>query len=209
MNTITDFSTLSAVPNGAYRFIALDVETANGNAHSICQIGLACVHYNGQMDSYSQFINPFDDFSSFNINLHGISETTVEHAPDFETVLHHLRPLLDQHTLIQHSSFDKRAMNAACDRHDLPNLLSVWLDSVVISRTAWPEFKGNGGHGLAHLKKQLNLDFKHHDAAEDARAAAQVVLLAEQHTDKPFQDLAKGKVKKLKKSPPPSAATPA
>ncbi|WP_306456108.1 hypothetical protein [Octadecabacter ascidiaceicola] len=38
---------------------------------------------------------------------------------------------------------------------------------------------GNGGHGLANLKKVLGLQFKHHDAGEDARAAAEVTLKAE------------------------------
>ena len=38
---------------------------------------------------------------------------------------------------------------------------------------------GNGGHGLASLKQHLGLVFDHHDAGEDARAAAEVVLRAE------------------------------
>ncbi|WP_394805045.1 3'-5' exonuclease family protein [Tritonibacter scottomollicae] len=44
---------------------------------------------------------------------------------------------------------------------------------------AWPELRGNGGHGLANLKKVLGLQFKHYDAGEDARAAAEVTLKAE------------------------------
>ena len=39
--------------------------------------------------------------------------------------------------------------------------------------------RGNGGHGLASLKQHLGLEFDHHDAGEDARAAAEVVLRAE------------------------------
>ena len=42
--------------------------------------------------------------------------------------------------------------------------------------------KGNGGHGLGKLKQVLNLDFHHHDAGEDARAAAMVVLRAQATT---------------------------
>ncbi|WP_342713966.1 hypothetical protein [Loktanella salsilacus] len=49
---------------------------------------------------------------------------------------------------------------------------------MTIARAAWPELKGNGGHGLANLKQELGLDFDHHDAGEDARAAAMVVLRA-------------------------------
>lgn len=54
-----------------------------------------------------------------------------------------------------------------------------WQDSVTVARKAWPELKGNGGHGLASLKGHLGLSFDHHDAGEDARAAAEVVLHAE------------------------------
>ena len=71
----------------------------------------------------------------------------------------------------------------------------LWLDSVRIARAAWPEFKGNGGHGLGHLKRALALDFHHHDAEEDARAAALVVLKAEARLGLPFAEIA----------PPPAA----
>ena len=50
----------------------------------------------------------------------------------------------------------------------------------------WPELKGNGGHGLASLKSHLNLQFHHHDGEEDARAAAEIVLLAEKRTGLEF-----------------------
>jgi len=60
---------------------------------------------------------------------------------------------------------------------DVPGLR--WTDSVTIARRAWPELKGNGGNGLASLKRVLGLRFHHHDAGEDARAAAQVVIHAE------------------------------
>ena len=49
--------------------------------------------------------------------------------------------------------------------------------------------KGNGGQGLANLKRTLNLEFHHHDAGEDARAAALVVLHAEKHLSMPFEPL--------------------
>ena len=60
---------------------------------------------------------------------------------------------------------------------------------VEIARRAWPEFKGNGGHGLGHLKQALSLQFHHHDAGEDARAAAQVVLHAEIKTGRSFVEI--------------------
>ena len=79
----------------------------------------------------------------------------------------------------QHSGFDRSAVKAACGNCGLPIPEWNWRDSVHVARAAWPELRGNGGHGLASLKQYLGLEFEHHDAGEDARAAAEVVLLAE------------------------------
>jgi DNA polymerase-3 subunit epsilon len=45
---------------------------------------------------------------------------------------------------------------------------------------------------LANLKQHLSLEFKHHDAGEDARAAAMVVLGAEVQLKKPFEQITSG-----------------
>lgn len=174
-----------------FRFIAIDVETANNNKHSICQIGLAMVTDTGEIQTASFLVDPEEWFDDFNVELHGIDEEAVGDAPHFETVIQALRPILERHTLIQHSSFDKQAIDAACRLNGIPSLRTNWLDSVIIARTAWPELKGNGGHGLASLKNFLSLEFDHHDAEEDARAAAEIVLLAEAQTGNGFPDLAK------------------
>jgi DNA polymerase-3 subunit epsilon len=178
------------VPNGPFRFIALDVETANSDASSICQIGLACVRLDGSIHVTSTLIDPEQPFSDFNVQLHGIGPSHVRGAPTFPTIFRQIAPLLAEHTVIQHSPFDRNAIHGACRSHRLAEPNWVWIDSVQIARRAWPEFKGNGGHGLGHLKKALSLKFLHHDAGEDAKAAAMVVLRAERHTGQRFEDLA-------------------
>jgi DNA polymerase-3 subunit epsilon len=184
------------VPEGNFRFVALDVETACSDSASICQIGLACVQPDNQIQTFSMLVNPGTRFDAFNIQLHGIGPDHVADAPRFPDALDALLPLLTRHHLIQHSNFDKQAMNAACGSCgiDAPDLR--WSDSVQIARRAWPELKGNGGHGLANLKRTLNLQFHHHDAGEDARAAALVVLHAEVHLRLPFEELIKPAVRK-------------
>ena len=184
------------VPEGSFRFVALDVETACSDVASICQIGLACVQPDNQIQTFSMLVNPGTRFDAFNIQLHGIGPDHVADAPRFPDALDALLPLLTRHHLIQHSNFDKQALNAACGfcGIDVPDLR--WSDSVQIARRAWPELKGNGGHGLANLKRTLNLQFQHHDAGEDARAAALVVLHAELHLRLPFEELIKPATKK-------------
>jgi DNA polymerase III epsilon subunit-like protein len=171
-----------AVPVGPFRFIALDVETACSDVASICQIGIACVRPDDGIESWVCYVNPKVRFSSFNTQLHGIGEAHVRAAPEFVRAIGALEPLLSRHLIIQHSGFDRRAIHGAYAAQGLPEPGWRWGDSVRIARRAWPEFIGNGGHGLSHLKQKLRLEFNHHDAGEDARAAALVVLNAERRT---------------------------
>jgi len=179
------------IPTGEFRFIALDVETACSDAASICQIGLACVFPDNRIRTFSTLVNPGTRFDPFNIQLHGIGPDHVSGAPRFAEALGHLFPLLSRHHIVQHSNFDRQAVTAACQSCGIEPPDFRWADSVIIARRAWPELKGNGGHGLANLKRVLDLEFRHHDAGEDARAAALVVLHAEAHLRMPFDDLIK------------------
>ncbi len=170
---------LKDLPNGNFRFIAVDVETASYDISSICQIGLAFVDFDNTIKTYSTYVDPCTSFAKGNTRLHGISPGTVRSAPTFAMILPTLRPVLEAHPLVQHSRFDEKAFDTACRQAALAVLKSDWTDSVSIARKAWPELRGNGGHGLGHLKKVLGLQFHHHDAGEDARAAAEVILRAE------------------------------
>jgi DNA polymerase-3 subunit epsilon len=167
------------LPCGNFRFIGVDVETAGYDIASICQIGLAFVGFDSSIATYSKYIDPCTPFAHGNTRLHGIEAETVRGAPTFAKMLPQLRMALEAHPLVQHSRFDEKAFDAACQISNQPILKSVWTNSVAVARKAWPELRGNGGHGLANLKKALGLHFRHHDAGEDARAAAEVVLKAE------------------------------
>ena len=186
---LNKFGHLTTLPDGPFRFIALDVETAGKTIGGICQIGLCFVSETGAVQTYSVLVDPEEPFEPFNTELHGISADTVAGADAFPTVYNALFDLLNTHSLVQHSTFDEKALTAACARYDLPMLTSHWTNSVTVARQAWPELKGAGGHGLANLKKHLGLNFHHHDAGEDARAAAIVVLKAEQRLGTAFSYL--------------------
>ena len=153
---------------GGFRFIALDVETSCSEAARICQIGLACVKADNSLEMFSILVDPKTVFNSFNVKLHEIRPEHVVGASCFPETLIFILPLLSKHHLIQHSSFDKRATAAAYLSYDLNPPDFCLSDSMAIARKAWPELKGNGGHGLANLKRELDFDFRYHDAGEDA-----------------------------------------
>ena len=165
-------------PTGPFRFMALDVETANNDRGSICQIGVACVRPDNSIETWVTYVDPQTSRWMFT-NIHGITNMTVSGAPTFEQVLPVLEGTLGGIPVFQHSGFDRSAIRAACAAAGLPEPGWEWRDSVTVARRAWPELKVDGGHGLASLKNHLGLSFDHHDAGEDARAAAEVVLHAE------------------------------
>lgn len=168
-------------PSGEFRFFALDVETANADRSSICQIGVACVRPDNSIETWATYVDPgTHDWSC--TRIHGITGRTVAGAPTFGQAYPLLLKALAGDVVFQHSSFDQSAISAACSKGGLPHPTWKWRDSVQVARLAWPELKGNGGHGLSALKQHLGLHFRHHDAGEDARASAEVVLRAESHT---------------------------
>ena len=70
-------------------------------------------------------------------------------------------------------------LGAAFARYGLRRPLGVrWLDSARIAQRAWPRRYALRGYGLSNLAGALGISFAHHDALEDAEAAAQVVLRA-------------------------------
>lgn len=168
---------LPPFPDGDFSFFALDVETANNDRASICQIGVACVRPDGEIVTWSTFVDPQTETWLFT-GLHGIGPGTVRGAPYFKDILPVLHKAFRTRIVYQHSQFDRSAINAACVRDGIPIPNWNWRDSLQVARQAWPELNGNGGHGLARLKEHLGLEFRHHDAGEDARAAAMVVLSA-------------------------------
>lgn len=162
-------------------FIAIDVETANYNLHSICQIGLAEYSMGTVTPLWESLLNPHEKFNRFNSELHGITPELVKQAPSFPEIYSDLDAYLAGNIVISHTQFDQKAINTACFHHNLPEIKCTWLDSTLIAKRAWPQFSQKG-FGLANLSRFLEFEFNHHDALEDARACAQIVAMAIEQT---------------------------
>jgi len=158
-------------------FVAIDVETANPDQASICQIGVVVFDDGVVTSVWERVINPEDDFDGFNVLIHGISEADVVDAPKFPDVVAELQGFLSEKIVVSHTAFDRVALNRATAKYSLPELNCIWLDSAKIVRRTWPTF-AQSGYGLKNVATSLGLVFDHHVAKEDTRAAGEIVLRA-------------------------------
>ena len=159
-------------------FNAVDVETANSDSSSICQIGIAHVVDGHVVDRWGTLVDPEDEFENRNIGIHGINPEDVQDALTLPEVRNELRRRLRGQVLVSHMPFDRGAFQIAMDKYDLEQLQVYWLDSAKVVRHAWPEKFGQRGYGLKDVAHYIGYDFKHHDAVEDAVAAAEITLAA-------------------------------
>jgi DNA polymerase III subunit epsilon len=165
------------------RFFSLDVETANWDSSTICQIGIG-KFVNGELvETWESLIDPQSSFHWGNIRVHGITEEMVQGAPAFSEVYPVLRNLLAENIVIHHSPFDCQAFRKAYNRFNLKPINIHWLDSARIVRHTWNQFS-KSGYNLANVANHLGIEFRHHDALEDSVAAGKIVVEACRLTDR-------------------------
>lgn len=158
-------------------FTAIDVETANADLSSICQIGVVRFVGGQVAESWQTLIDPIDYFDSINVSIHGITESSIAGAPKFEAICELLAARLSGKVTISHSAFDRVAISAVFKKHQIAAPQSRWLDTTKVVRCSWPQF-AQRGYGLANIAGMLGIAFQHHDAAEDARAAGEIFIHA-------------------------------
>ncbi len=168
-------------------FLALDVETANADYSSICQIGIAEIVDGKVKNEWCTLINPEAYFDPFNVSIHGINESDVKGAPTFDKIHSELVERISGRITIHHMPFDKIAISRACAEYNLNNIDAKWLDSAKMVRRTWEQFAYRG-YGLANIADFLKIHFEHHDALEDAKTAAKVVSYACEQTQMSIED---------------------
>jgi len=168
-------------------FYVLDVETANADYSSICQIGLAKFENGELTEKWESLINPDDYFDGLNVSIHGITDEMVECSPTFKQIYPKIKGLLENKTVVHHMPFDRIAINRACVIAELELIETNWLDSAKIVRRTWEHF-AYSGFGLANVANHLGIEFEHHNALQDAIATGKVILKAFEVSEMNLED---------------------
>ena len=157
-------------------FVVIDVETANENSSSICQVGLARFSQGKLVHPWGTLINPQDSFRPFNVQLHGIKPGAVAHSPTWIEVQRELRTQFEDRILVSHTYFDRAAVNEANGRFGVDQIpVAAWIDTCRVARQACPHLQN---HKLTSLAMNFGIVYGAHDAIEDARCAGEILILA-------------------------------
>lgn len=168
-------------------FVAIDVETANPDMASICQIGVASFRRGFLAAEWKCYVDPQDYFDPVNVSIHGITEETVLGQPTLPALVAEVIKRLEGDVVVSHTYFDRVAVQQSFARYDLKLPACTWLDSARVARRTWRHC-AERGYGLQNLCQLIGYEFKAHDALEDAKAAGQVFLAAIRETGLPVTD---------------------
>lgn len=169
-----------------YDFIALDVETANEQYWSICQVGLAYFKEGQLVDQFESLVNPQTYFSDLNISIHGITEKDVLNSITLPEAYDILAQRLSSNIIAHHTHFDRSSCCRCADHTKKDYINCSWVDTSLVARDTWKEVKYSG-YALFSLSKMLDIPFEHHhNALNDAIAAGNVLIRAHQTEKLPF-----------------------
>ncbi len=148
--------------------VFVDIETSGSVTHAdrITEIGVVRVDKNG-VHEWSSLVNPQQKITPFVVQLTGITDKMVQHAPTFAEIAETLQQQLNGALFIAHNArfdynFIRREFEMLGMAFNAPQLCTVKL-----SRHLFPEHKK---HGLSCLIERFNLSDKdRHRALADAR----------------------------------------
>ncbi|WP_344297695.1 3'-5' exonuclease [Agromyces neolithicus] len=160
-------------------FTAIDFETANSSGASACSVGLVKVRDGRVVDRVHWYIRPpfpHDEFSQWNVRIHGITPAMVADAPGWGTRVAGLREFAGDDVLVAHNAgFDMGVIVKSSEALGLavPDYRS--LCSLQVARRTYHL----DSYRLPVAAMAAGFEgFSHHDALADAEACAAIIVHA-------------------------------
>lgn len=160
-------------------FVAVDVETAAARWDSICSIALVRVVDSHIVDEFYTLINPECTFDPMNTHVNGIRPDMVIDAPTFGEIADTVQQFIGYSILVAHNiSFDGSAITKSFTRYGLKFKCTETFCTLKFAQALKKqEYIFLGSLRLSDLCIHYNIPLDHHhNALEDARACAQLLL---------------------------------
>lgn len=173
------------------KYTVIDFETANSKRSSACALGIVVVEDGQVIEEAAWLIKPKDNyFAGMNIAIHGIRPDDVKDKPEFDVLYKDVfsKYLEGQLVLAHNASFDMSVLRACLNEYDLDFPELNYICTVKVAQKMFPNLHR---HSLDVVSDFLGFTFKHHDAYDDARACANIMIQACQKTNLDPLDLCK------------------
>lgn len=156
------------------RYIVFDVETPNQKNCRMSAIGITVIEDDCISDHFFSYVDPEQEFDSFNSELTGIDECTVTGAPTFPELWKQIKPLMESGTLVAHNAqFDMGVLRKCLHDYGIrwkPRAKAIC--TVLIGRSILPEIS----HKLNNMCAYYGICLNHHQADSDSQACAEILL---------------------------------
>ena len=158
-------------------FTAIDFETANGFRGSPCAVGLSKVRGGVVVEEASWLMRPpanHDAFDHHNVRIHGIRPEQVAGLPRFGELFPEIGAFIGDDVLAAHNAaFDLGVIRSGLEVSGLPGPAYDYVCTVMLSRRCYSLVSNSLPYAAAEAGVPL---LNHHDAAEDARACAGILI---------------------------------
>ncbi len=158
-------------------FTAIDFETANGFRGSPCAVGLSKVRGGVVVEEASWLMRPpenHDAFDHHNVRIHGIRPEQVAGLPRFGELFPEIGAFIGDDVLAAHNAaFDLGVIRSGLEVSGLPGPAYDYVCTVMLSRRCYSLVSNS----LPYAAEEAGVPLlNHHDAAEDARACAGILI---------------------------------
>lgn len=163
-------------PSHLDSFAAVDFESANGEASSICSIGIVFVHDNVITDHFYSLVRPEPNYYHYyNSKIHGIKKGDTINAMPFPKVWRQVEKRLDGLPLVAHNKLsDERSLKKTFQIYRMRYPGYKFYCTYQGSRIMLPELEN---YKLQTVAKYFGFDLtNHHNALADAEACAIIAM---------------------------------
>jgi ATP-dependent DNA helicase DinG len=154
------------------KFAVLDFETTGSQTTDrIIQVGLVIIVDDTITDRYTSLVNPGVSIPSSIISLTGIDDEMVKDAPELDTVMARMVPLLQDCVLVGHAiAFDLSFLQRALDEHGYFAFDGKVLDTIDALRVLFPSLSS---FQLSMVCNSFGIEHERpHQADSDAEVTA-------------------------------------
>lgn len=157
-------------------FVAIDFETANSEATSICSVGIVVVRNGRIVDRFYSLIQPEPNYYNYhNSRVHGLTAKDTDNEEVFPVVWDKIEPLIEGLPFVAHNKgFDERCLKAVFRTYQIDYPDYEFYCTLAAARRQLKHLPNHQLHTVAEDCGYILTD--HHHALADAEACAEIAI---------------------------------